>query len=168
MFYLELGDFKGAIADVKSAVVYNWFEHFGVGLGVESFRLNVEDEGRDYPNITFVGSFGFEYLGAKLCGKMYFRPVSEHLRRAAMPYKKSKRRKKIRKKDIKLFLVMCAIAAAVGILLTLFYGSSDKAWNRVTESILQEYQHRTGKNVDPATRRQIESVVDSATGKDKP
>ncbi|MFH1981987.1 MAG: hypothetical protein ABIL58_09080 [Pseudomonadota bacterium] len=84
-----------------------------------------------------------------------------------MSYKKRKRRKKIRKKDIKLFLVMCAIAAAIGAMLTLFYGSGDKAWNLMTESIIQEYQHRTGKNVDPATRRQIESAVDSAAGKDE-
>jgi hypothetical protein len=72
LFYLELGDFKGSVVDFKSNLEYNWFENFGVGVGVESFNLNVEAEGSDYPEVDFVGAFGFKYIGAMIYAKLYF------------------------------------------------------------------------------------------------
>lgn len=72
VFYLELGDFKGSIVDLKAAVEYNWLKNFGVGLGVENFNANVEAQGGDYPNIDFKGAFGFRYLGVMMYGKLYF------------------------------------------------------------------------------------------------
>ncbi|MFH1983804.1 MAG: hypothetical protein ABIL58_18340 [Pseudomonadota bacterium] len=72
VFYMELGNFKGSLVDFKSAVEYNWFKHFGVGLGIESFNLHVEAEGNDYPSVNLLGAFTFKYMGAMLYGKLYF------------------------------------------------------------------------------------------------
>ena len=72
LFYLEIGDFKGSIVDLKAAIEYNWFKNFGIGMGIESFNLEVEAQGSDYPNVDFVGAFGFNYLGLMLYGKLYF------------------------------------------------------------------------------------------------
>ncbi len=72
LFYIELGNFKGSLVDFKTAVEYNWFENFGIGMGVESFNLEVEAQGSDYPNVDLVGAFGFKYLGLMLYGKLYF------------------------------------------------------------------------------------------------
>ena len=72
LFYLEIGDFKGSIVDLKTAIEYNWFKNFGLGMGIESFNLEVEAQGSDYPNVDLVGAFGFKYLGLMLYGKLYF------------------------------------------------------------------------------------------------
>lgn len=82
-----------------------------------------------------------------------------------MTYSRRKRRKKIRKKDVKLFIAMCAIALVIGAMLTLLYGRGDDVRGLLTESLIEEYKHRSGKKaVDPATRRRIESAVDRAAG----
>lgn len=72
LFYLEIGDFKGSIVDLKTAIEYNWFKNFGIGMGIESFNLEVEAQGSDYPNVDLMGAFGFKYLGLMLYGKLYF------------------------------------------------------------------------------------------------
>lgn len=72
LFYLEIGDFKGSIIDFKSAVEYNWFKHFGVGMGIDTFNLHVEATKSDYPTVDFKGAFDFRYVGLMLYGKLYF------------------------------------------------------------------------------------------------
>ena len=71
-FYMEIGDFRGSIYDWKINLEYNWFEHFGIGAGVETFDLKLEAQGNDYPGIDFVGQFGFRYSGLMLYGKLYY------------------------------------------------------------------------------------------------
>jgi hypothetical protein len=72
LFYLEYGDFKGKVFDYKLNLEYNWFEHFGVGAGVETFTFGLESQGNDYPGIDFIGQIGFSYAGLLLYGKLYF------------------------------------------------------------------------------------------------
>lgn len=71
-FYLEYANYRGAIYDYRLNLEYNWFKHVGVGLGVETFNLNLEAEGSDYPGVDFVGEIGFRYTGAMLYMKFYF------------------------------------------------------------------------------------------------
>ena len=46
-FYLEYESFRGALVDARVAVEYNPWDHFGFGLGLDSFklRLSAEDDG---------------------------------------------------------------------------------------------------------------------------
>ncbi len=72
IFYLEYASFKGSIYDTKVALEYNAFKHFGLGLAVENFKVGVESEGEDYPQVDLVGRIQFRYIGALLYMKIYF------------------------------------------------------------------------------------------------
>ena len=72
LFYLEIGDFKGAIADTRLAVEYHAFKNVGFGLRAESFRVKVEAEGDDYPGVDFQGAFEFNSLGLMAYLTLYF------------------------------------------------------------------------------------------------
>ncbi len=73
LFFLAINDFKGAVVNTKIAVEYNAWEHVGLGVGVETFRLRLEDKGgSDYPVVDFVGKLEFRYTGLLLYGKVYF------------------------------------------------------------------------------------------------
>jgi hypothetical protein len=72
VFYLEYESFKGSLFDTKVALEYNAFKHVGFGLAVESFNVQVESEGEDYPQIDLVGQIQFQYIGAMLYAKFYF------------------------------------------------------------------------------------------------
>lgn len=71
-FYLEYDNFKGAIVDTRVAAEYKAFKHFGVGLALENFMVQVEAEKNVYPEIDLVGKIGIQYMGALLYGKFYF------------------------------------------------------------------------------------------------
>lgn len=73
-FYLEIGNYKGAIADFNIAIEWNVWEHWGFGAGVDSFRLGIEaqDEGEDVPGVDFAGSIKTNYLGLMLYVKYRF------------------------------------------------------------------------------------------------
>jgi hypothetical protein len=63
LFYIEIGDFTGAISDLLGVVEYNPYDNLGFGLGFESFSMGVEARGSDYPGIDFEGKLDFEYVG---------------------------------------------------------------------------------------------------------
>jgi len=63
LFYLEIGNFRGAIADTRLALEYRAFKHVGFGVRAENFRVKVEAEGDDYPGVDFTGAFEFYSLG---------------------------------------------------------------------------------------------------------
>ncbi len=71
-FYLEYDQFKGAVTENKILLEYNAFKHVGFGIGLDRFKVSIEAEGEDYPNIDFHGAFGFSYVGAMLYCKVYF------------------------------------------------------------------------------------------------
>lgn len=57
--------------DSTTAVEYKPWKNVGFGLAANSFKLGIEAEGDDYPNIDFVGNIDFDYLGLLLYGKLY-------------------------------------------------------------------------------------------------
>jgi hypothetical protein len=63
VFYIEVGNFKGGITDLIGAVEYTPYENMGFGFGFESFGMNVEAQGEDYPGIDFEGRIDFRYVG---------------------------------------------------------------------------------------------------------
>jgi hypothetical protein len=72
IFYLEIKQFKGTIYESKVALEYLPWEHFGFGLGFNTFNLDIEAEGEDYPGIDFKGELDFKYTGLLLYAKMFF------------------------------------------------------------------------------------------------
>jgi len=72
LFYFEISNFRGGITDTSIAVEYNPFKNVGFGLKVNSFKMRVEAEGDDYPNLDFLGSFEYQNLGAMLYLNFFF------------------------------------------------------------------------------------------------
>ncbi|MDY6792558.1 MAG: hypothetical protein SWH54_14955 [Thermodesulfobacteriota bacterium] len=71
-FYLEMGQFEGAITDSNLVLEYNAFKYLGFGIGLERFNIYIKAEDEDYPNIDFNGSFEFNYSGLMVYCKVYF------------------------------------------------------------------------------------------------
>jgi len=72
IFYLEIEQFKGSIYNAKGAVEYKPWKHVGIGLGVETFRVNIEADGGDWPGVDFKGEVEFNYFGVQLYTKIFF------------------------------------------------------------------------------------------------
>lgn len=72
VFFLEYQDFKGSILASYGAVEYKPWDRFGLGLGLDSFRVNFEAEGEDYPSMDFRGNVGFNYVGLQVYARIFF------------------------------------------------------------------------------------------------
>ncbi len=72
LFYLQYGGFTGSLVDINIGADYRISKHFGLGLGVDSFNLKLEANGKDYPEMRFNGDIDFNYIGLMLYGKYYF------------------------------------------------------------------------------------------------
>lgn len=72
LFYLEYDNFKGSLLNSSIRLEYHPWKRVGFGAGVESFRLNVEAEGNDYPGIDFKGNIEFNYTGLELYTRILF------------------------------------------------------------------------------------------------
>jgi hypothetical protein len=66
IFYLEIGDFRGAITDLTGAVEYKSLRNLGFGLGFETFQVSVQAQGNDYPGIDSKGRLDLECAGLTL------------------------------------------------------------------------------------------------------
>lgn len=67
LFYIEFDDYKGALTSWTGGVEYRPWDHFAVGLGLESFALGVEQNGgTDIPGVDEAGSIDLGYLGLGL------------------------------------------------------------------------------------------------------
>jgi hypothetical protein len=71
-FYLEYQNFKGSLMDTNIAVDYNPWKNFGVGLGLENFRMGLKADGSDYPSLNFAGQVKMQYIGAQLYARYFF------------------------------------------------------------------------------------------------
>jgi len=76
-----------------------------------------------------------------------------------MPYRKKK--KKITKRDLKLFAVMLLVALVCSALLAMFTSQTSNMEEMVRNAIVNEYKHRTGKDtVDPGTMKIIDRTAE--------
>ena len=71
-FFLEYDQFKGSVTSADLALEYKAFKYIGFGISLDSFKLHIEAEGEDYPNIDFNGAFDFGYFGLMAYCKVYF------------------------------------------------------------------------------------------------
>jgi len=72
LFYMEFENFKGSLLAFSAALEYNPWKHFGIGLGIDSFVVNVDAKGEDWPLIDFVGNISFGYTGFQLYLRYFF------------------------------------------------------------------------------------------------
>jgi len=72
IFYLEYEQFKGSLYDASVAVEYKLWKHVGIGLAVDTFRIDVEANGEDYPGIDFKGEIEYNYVGLQLYTNIFF------------------------------------------------------------------------------------------------
>jgi hypothetical protein len=69
--YLKIDNFSGSILDLRLALEYRAFKHFGFGMGINSNKLSVAAKGEDYPGIDFFGTVKMDYTGAFLSVNFY-------------------------------------------------------------------------------------------------
>ena len=72
ILYLEISNFKGYITDLNIRVEYNPWKHFGFGLGIDTYRINISLAQKDNGGLDFVGSIKTSYTGLLFYGKYYF------------------------------------------------------------------------------------------------
>jgi hypothetical protein len=71
-FYLEHKKFSGSLISTHNALEYKPWNHVGIGLALDTFKIWVESDGEDYPNVDFSGEVEFEYIGLQLYLRLYF------------------------------------------------------------------------------------------------
>lgn len=72
IFYLQYNQFTGSLLSLRSAVEYNPWKYFGFGLGFDAFRMQLEADGQDYPEIDFKGTVNFDYTGLQIYARVFF------------------------------------------------------------------------------------------------
>lgn len=72
VLYLEISSFKGYITDLNIRMEYNPWKHFGFGLGINTYRLNISASQKDNVGLDFVGSVKTSYTGLLFYGKYFF------------------------------------------------------------------------------------------------
>ena len=72
-FYLEYQAFTGYLVDTRIAVEYNPWKHFGFGLGLDNFRMQLKRDGStNYPGANFEGEVKNQFFGAQLYARYFF------------------------------------------------------------------------------------------------
>jgi len=75
ILYLEISGFKGYITNLNIDLEYNPWKHFGIGLGINTYRLNISatKENNGFMGfLDFAGSVKTRYTGLLFYGKFYF------------------------------------------------------------------------------------------------
>jgi hypothetical protein len=70
--YLKISNFKGVITDFNFRLEYNAWKHFGVGGGLNTFRLDIEAFGDKDNFFDFKGTIKTGYTGLLFYAKYYF------------------------------------------------------------------------------------------------
>ena len=70
--YLEIDQFKGSIFELTLGLEYLFWKHLGVGFAFDTFRLDIESDGEDYPGIDFNGNLKFDVTGLNIYMKLFF------------------------------------------------------------------------------------------------
>jgi len=72
VFYLEISNFKGSISNINIMLEYNPWKHLGFGLGLNTYRLNIEAYKENDSFLNFKGAVETDYTGLVLYGKYFF------------------------------------------------------------------------------------------------
>lgn len=72
VFYIEYEQFTGSLLSIKGALEYVPFKHFGMGLGFDTFAMELEADGQDWVEIDLRGNVRFKYTGIQLYLRYFF------------------------------------------------------------------------------------------------
>jgi hypothetical protein len=72
ILYLKISTFKGSISDLNIRFEYNPWKHFGFGLGLNAYRLNLTAYNDNSAFLDFKGTVKTSYTGILFFGKYYF------------------------------------------------------------------------------------------------
>jgi hypothetical protein len=73
LFYLEIDNYAGGIANLMLALEYLPWKHFGFGVGLNWMQVFIEATTEtDVPGVDFIGDVEFSYLGALIYLKTFF------------------------------------------------------------------------------------------------
>ena len=72
IFYLEISTFKGSLSNINVIIEYNPWKHLGFGLGINTYRLNIEAYKENETFLNFKGTVKTSYTGLLLYGKYFF------------------------------------------------------------------------------------------------
>ena len=73
VFYIDLSGFDGLLLDANLAVEGHICRFFGLGLGFNFLRIEIEgDGGKGFLGGGWNGKFDFDYSGVSLYGKFFF------------------------------------------------------------------------------------------------
>jgi hypothetical protein len=71
LLYLEISGFKGYITNLNIDLEYKPWKHFGFGLGINTYRLNISAAKEDNGFFDFIGQVKTRYTGLLFYGKFY-------------------------------------------------------------------------------------------------
>lgn len=71
-FYLKYQNFTGGLMDANLALDYNPWKNFGVGIGLENFKIGLKAEGTDYPSLNFQGDVKVQFAGINVYVRYFF------------------------------------------------------------------------------------------------
>jgi hypothetical protein len=72
VLYLEFSTFKGSLMDLNIKFEYNPWNHFGFGLGLNSYQLNLSATNANSSFFDFRGSIKTSFTGLLFYGRYYF------------------------------------------------------------------------------------------------
>lgn len=72
VFYLEYESFTGSVLELRAAVEYNPWQHVGIGLGFDTFKIQLEADGEDWPGVDLRGNVEFDYAGLQLYLRFFY------------------------------------------------------------------------------------------------
>lgn len=72
VFYLEYEKFTGSVLEFRAAVEYKPWQHVGIGMGFDTFGVQLEADGEDWPGADFKGNVDFNYTGLQLYLRVFF------------------------------------------------------------------------------------------------
>ena len=72
ILYLEISTFKGSLSNINVMLEYNPWKHIGFGLGINTYKLNIEAYKENETFLNFKGTVKTSYTGLLLYGKYFF------------------------------------------------------------------------------------------------
>jgi len=71
-FYLKYQSFQGRLLEFQGAVEYLPWKNFGLGLGFDTFAMDLQAENEDWPGVDLQGRVGLQYTGLQLYLRYFF------------------------------------------------------------------------------------------------
>ncbi len=72
VLYLSVANFKGSISDINLKLEYDPWDHFGFGIGLNAYKLNITSFKENSDFFQFKGTVAMNYTGVSLYARYFF------------------------------------------------------------------------------------------------